>query len=483
MATEIDKQQEYYDEYHKYLIHLFVKARDRQGIEYIYTLLRVSGIEDGGWDPFVEAEEALNDLSKILRSVSKKGITKSSLRMALLIYCHSVEMSAPYQILFNLLRCSQGKDYNLFPFPGRPKGKKFPYEVIPASPTAKIGKLKEEATKADEAMLIDHINSFFRDDIRNAFYHSDYTITDKEFRICENRHSNTTSLDELSVVLTRCFAFYQAFFNVYKQARHSFRKMKKLHRLPNFEVLELMTNKKEGLVGFKMHFSNDSEAYFERKKERVYGVNLHFQRDLSINFNAGNLDALQYKWRARGKNFRELNTRYNDDGEWRPIQFHGKVEKIMHEIEAETKDDAVQGCLFYIHCTGHESIEFAVKSDKELFQGKEFSEAKIKLVGCGKGTDGSFLYDGTYFVNSRKSRPVKAGINAIRTFMQRHKDAGIKSSYCLKYQTKRVMKPSKVEGNTLHFSFSDPRNTMYASDFRMLPRSDWKIQAEWIDEN
>ena len=481
MSDNPDKQKEYYEEYRKYLVQLFVNARDRQGIEYIYTLLRISGIEDGGWDPFVEAEEALNDLSKILRSISKKGITKSSLRMALLIYCHSVEMSAPYQILFNLLQCTQGKHYNLFPFPGRPKGKKFPYEVIPMSPKGKIEKLKEEAEKAGEKKLIDHINSFFRDDIRNAFYHSDYTITDKEFRICENRRSNTTSLNDLSVILTRCFAFYQAFFDIYKQARHSFREMKKLHRLPNFEVLELMTNKKEGLVGFKMHFSNDSTAYFERRKERVYGVNLHFQRDLSINFNVGDLGKLQYKWRARGKDFRELNTRYNDDGEWRPIQFYGKAEKILNEIEAETTDEVVQGCLFYIHCTGHESIEFAMKSDKELFQGKEFSEGKIKLVACGKGMDGSFLYDGTYFVNSRKGRAVKMGVNSIQAFMLKFKDAEINAPYCLKYQTKRIMKPTKVEGNTLHFSMSDPRNTMYVSDFRMLPRSDWKIQSEWIN--
>ena len=63
-------------------------------------MLRVSGIQDGGWDPFIEAEEALIDFSKLLRKISKKGVSRESFHLGLLIYCHSIEMSAPYHILF-----------------------------------------------------------------------------------------------------------------------------------------------------------------------------------------------------------------------------------------------------------------------------------------------------------------------------------------------------------------------------------------------
>src|SRR3989344_6536664 len=105
-----DSQKEYYQEYRTYLDRLFARARDTNGLQYVYTLLRISGIQDGGWDPFIEAQEALIEFSKILKKISKDGVSKSSFRLALLIYCHSVEMSAPYQILFNLLKCAQGEN-------------------------------------------------------------------------------------------------------------------------------------------------------------------------------------------------------------------------------------------------------------------------------------------------------------------------------------------------------------------------------------
>jgi hypothetical protein len=61
----------YYTEYYEYLKSLFCKARDNGGIQFIFTLLRVSGIQDGGWDPFEEARESLLEFSKILRKNTK----------------------------------------------------------------------------------------------------------------------------------------------------------------------------------------------------------------------------------------------------------------------------------------------------------------------------------------------------------------------------------------------------------------------------
>ena len=47
----IDFHQKYYKEYREYFEYLFLKAQKGSGLEYVYTLLRVSGMEDGGWDP------------------------------------------------------------------------------------------------------------------------------------------------------------------------------------------------------------------------------------------------------------------------------------------------------------------------------------------------------------------------------------------------------------------------------------------------
>lgn len=475
-----DSNQKYYQEYFSYLEHLFCRARDTSSLQCIYTLLRVSGIEDGGWDPFIEAQEALIEFSKILKKISKNEVNKSSFRLALLIYCHSVEMSAPYHILYNLLQCIQKKNYIPFPFPGRPNKKKF-LSLIPQSPVVKLAKIETECKKVDEGELIKKFNSFFDDDIRNAFYHSDYSFTNEEFRICENGVSRSVSLSDLSEKLARCFAFYQAFFDIYKRIRLSFRKSKKLHRLQGFEVMELITDNKEGLIGFKMHFSNGSQAMFQRRKERVHGINVTLEDD-GINFFIGLLSSLQNKWIVNGKTFRERNTRYNIPGQWKPIVFPGDSSKVTQDIVKESNDIDVQGCLFYIRCTGHESIEFIIKSNKPL--DKTLSDKKIDAYMCDCSNKDKFIYDCTYFVNSMSIREVKKRLTKIKLLVSELTKIGTECNYFLKYKLYTHGDPTinKDGSFSLSFSANDPRNTLCVSALNILPPSDWKIMAEWADD-
>lgn len=273
-------QDKYYEEYKKYFNHLFAKARDKGSLEYLYTLLRVSGVHDGGWDPFVEAEESLKDLSTVLRDLSKAGREKTCLRLALLLYCHSIEMSAPYQIFYNLLRCCQSERYIFMPFFELSKKG----HVVPKYPKNKIDTLEEEAKKVGEEELILHIRSFFDNDIRNAFFHSDYTIED-DFKIPEARVAHSIKREVLLEKITRCFAFYQAFMDTYREIKLAFRSDKGIYPLPNFDVLEFLVDDKEGLVGFKMHYPRDDGMYahYERRKERAYGINFMIQ-DTGVEF-------------------------------------------------------------------------------------------------------------------------------------------------------------------------------------------------------
>ena len=101
----------YTDEYLVYLSSIFARAANTDGFNYLCTLLRVEGITSGHWDALVEAEEALKDFSKLLRSTKKRGQEKRTLRLGLFIYCHATEMSASYEIIANLLRCCQNKSY------------------------------------------------------------------------------------------------------------------------------------------------------------------------------------------------------------------------------------------------------------------------------------------------------------------------------------------------------------------------------------
>lgn len=288
-TTKQNIQDQFYLEYKKYFEHLFVRARDVGGLDYIYTLLRVSGIQDGGWDSFVEVEESLVDLSGILRELDNNGREKTSPRLALLLYCHSIEMSAPYQIFYNLLQSCQSKNYIFIPFFEMDKNGK----VIQKYPKNKIDSLEQEANKIGEKELATHIKSFYDNNIRNAFFHSDYTIED-DFKICESHHVQIIKRGVLLEKIKRCFAFYQAFMDTYREAKMAYIKAEKIYPLKNFDVFELLVEEEEGLIGFKMHYPRDDgmHGYYERRKDRVQGFNFMIEDD-GVRFNCGLLSEIK----------------------------------------------------------------------------------------------------------------------------------------------------------------------------------------------
>jgi hypothetical protein len=215
----------YTDEYSECFESLFNRAATTSGFNYLCTILRVEGITSGHWDAFVEAEEAAMDFSKLLRKMGK-GQEKRALRMGLFLYSHSTEMSAPYEIIANLLRSCQDKPYKMYPFAHLvrvEKGKTpsiFAKRYLP-TPVKKIQYIKELATACGEERIGEIFDTFFRNDVRNAFYHSDYAISDEEFRIIEGGEigKQTIKLEELSELLSRCFAFYSAFFITFNRVR------------------------------------------------------------------------------------------------------------------------------------------------------------------------------------------------------------------------------------------------------------------------
>ena len=89
-------------------------------IQFFASLLRVCGMEDRGWDPYAESRSVLEDLNALMEiklptnKFKRRELT--SWRLGLLFYSHVVEMSAPYEVLANLLRFRLGKGYHPDPF-------------------------------------------------------------------------------------------------------------------------------------------------------------------------------------------------------------------------------------------------------------------------------------------------------------------------------------------------------------------------------
>jgi hypothetical protein len=267
----------------------------------ICTLLRVAGLEDAGWDPFEESQGAMKDYNWHLKAKSDELSDKSQWRVGLLMYCQACEMSAVHATLANLLRIHLGQPYHLNPLGslGRPD-KKPMFKWYPPSAKVKWQKLREMAKNAKKSDLIRLIDNVYNDSVRNAFSHSDYIITQNEFRWTEASLPGHLPLQNLNNLIANAFSFFGAFIGVRDRWLKLAAEMPLYHRWPNFEVLELL--KSDGkLNGFRVHLSNGMSARFQRSPDGVDLKNVTIESDGTINFFVGPLYELKQKYVVDGR--------------------------------------------------------------------------------------------------------------------------------------------------------------------------------------
>lgn len=301
----VDGKQEAYEKYYDYLKSLFKRTIEKNPVESLYNTLQVSGMHYGHWDPTYEIYDFFDDFNKLLAEESKKDpSSKRVYRIGLLMYGHAIEMALPWNLLANALNILNGRPYNVSPFLDLVRRKKGSLYSIPPSTKQKMVRVKELAREAKEEKLVEIIDEFFSDTVRNSFYHSDYCLTDTEFRYSDGGIASSKPLEEIDHLISRCFAFYEALLNAHSWTRAFYKAVKPYHKWPNYEVFEILKNDKE-VYGFKVHFSNGQVAKFTREPEKVEAINLHFDHDGSINFFAGNLDKLTKQWLLDGKPFAE----------------------------------------------------------------------------------------------------------------------------------------------------------------------------------
>lgn len=319
-AKHTEFRQKVQGEYESYLSGLFAAAWENAPFDFICTILRASGVHYGHWDPLEEIYQATADYSSILEKALEEENQKKTFRIGLLMYCNVIEATAVHEILANLLKCQAGSPFILNPFRGlrRSKKKRIPLFYVPPSAKTKYEEVKRIAASVGNNELIKIVDGFFDDRIRNAFVHSDYCITDEELRWTEGGPASSVSLEYLSEIITRAFAFHEELFTHLRLWRQKLAQIPKFHKFYNYEVLELLSNE-SGIYGFKVHFSNGSRAYYERHPDRVDAVNVLFERDGTINFMAGDLDSLESVWKVNGEvvtDWDKLNEDYskNDSG-------------------------------------------------------------------------------------------------------------------------------------------------------------------------
>lgn len=189
-------------------------------------------------------------------------------------------------------------------------------------------------------------------------------------------------------------------------------------------ALELLTDESNGLYGFKMHFSNRSNAMFIRNNNRTEAINILFEQN-RVGFYIGLIEDLKHEWRVGDKRLYELGLpgKYNKDGEWKPIIYPGNCDHLEKEAREATSDERIQGVLFYMFCTGHNAIEFVIKTPINLPDRKTELDSKIYLLQLEsdnkfKEFSNDYIYDCWMELSDVSIDGIKNSIDEIQRVMQ-----------------------------------------------------------------
>ncbi|MGH9738201.1 MAG: hypothetical protein ACRD4X_06385 [Candidatus Acidiferrales bacterium] len=274
--------------------------------EIVCVLVRAGGIHDSDWDPWHESQATLDDLGKLstlqLPNPPFADPTRTRVRLTLLSYCHITEMDFPYWLTANLLRLRLGKKYDMAPFRDLyvpiGKAKSGPFQKVrPPSPRKKIERIKKLAQDAGLPQIGAALESVCDAAIRNGVYHSDYTLSEREFRLRsgfrlskqEGCFTPVVPFEELSDLFSNTFALHTALFSLYERCMKSFGDFKDAI-IPYDDhykgVLQFLFDE-ERLVGFRVYWPNSTIGEYTRQGSASAGANLSFDPDGSINFMVG----------------------------------------------------------------------------------------------------------------------------------------------------------------------------------------------------
>lgn len=293
---------DYSNRVNKQLHTLFSQAlATMQALEFAYCLLRVGGTEDKDWDELIESRRTMMYLQDLLKvgkqQLSKKKQLVVTDRINLFIYCHLIEMKAPYHIIANLLKLHKKECYTVDPFNLAEKRRKRK-TLLGSQPVIYPNqKLRIIKTLDLESIISPSMYDFYDDRVRNAFYHSDFVITGSQFRIPSQIADSIIPLDQVRLQIQKAFIFYSYFFGYVENYKKLYTSLDgrefDLFKLYG-EKLKFIINK-GSLVGFEVSRPNNTNSKYVRTNKGVRSLNMSFTKNGEIGFFVGDLDFLR-KW-------------------------------------------------------------------------------------------------------------------------------------------------------------------------------------------
>lgn len=231
---------------------LFQKAKETDEFEYICGLLNFKGIGDAR--ALSHLNESFELLMQITELIPKQNTIQDQLRLLLLLYCHIFEMDEFYNIIGNMIRITQGERSAIMLYNS-------PTISPDLKPTNKIDKLKSIAKKAGFKDLTDVIAKLYSSPLRNSFFHSSYSLTNKDYYIVSGTGFNieglitkSASLKEYILPITYSTVNIAGiFFNTLTSSRLDYKNNKIITgRLqPGGVEIEILGDPDYGLRGFR----------------------------------------------------------------------------------------------------------------------------------------------------------------------------------------------------------------------------------------
>ncbi|MDD5415912.1 MAG: hypothetical protein PHE48_02800 [Candidatus Daviesbacteria bacterium] len=235
---------------------LFYQAQQKNEIGFILTLLRYKKDQPAGWDTLINLRELYESFEKIR---TKLRYNKTHAHFHLFIYGLIIEASEPYEVIANLLNAIEEKPYSVDNFPDVPNRvtKKFQ----PLGPTDKVSRLISRAKK--HRVKLDFFNEFIDPKLRNAIFHSDYTLYGQNVRILKPREKEYSEQDILKL-LNRAKAYIETFFKLFDNYTRSYEESEVIKfpegvistkkGQPISSAITIIREKK-GLIGLKDNWS------------------------------------------------------------------------------------------------------------------------------------------------------------------------------------------------------------------------------------
>jgi hypothetical protein len=235
---------------------LFEAAKAKDEFEFGCSLLRIRGAESAGWDPLMESNQLVDDVTRL--SIAPL-VSYTQVRLGLLLYSHLTEVGAIYDMLANLTRVIAGKRYVMDPFLELARTRKGRVRSLSTPET--VAGLKEMLQEAGHASVVEVIDWFFYSPVRNAFAPADYTLHEDKFRtrsgVFEVGGIRTSELQlgKLVDLFNRALGFYEAFMDEYAEQRGSYTENKvvtgRVSGGEEYEPVEVLAGAEHGLYGFR----------------------------------------------------------------------------------------------------------------------------------------------------------------------------------------------------------------------------------------